>query len=102
MERERLVGHLIDHYIARDKFRHVASRHLQNRGLPSSTAFLFDGEIDQRTVERTGKSLDRCKHDTLDYLHELLHADFALDEDEHLHTDEDIFRFIIEEEEGLA
>lgn len=102
MERERLIGHLIDHYVARDKFRHAAQRHLQHRGLPTSTSFLWDGEVNNRVVENTGDSLDRCKTATLDHLHGLLHEELVLDEDEHLHTDEDIFRFIIEEEEGLA
>lgn len=106
MERTRLIGHLIDHYVARDKFRHQARHLLQQQGLNTSTAHLdtmFNGgDVDQRAVANTGRSLEKCKHDTLDHLHDLLHQEPVLDEAEHLHTDEDIFRFIIEEERDLS
>jgi hypothetical protein len=72
--------------------------------MDTATAFLdnYGGNnpgVNDRTVENTGASLERCKHATLDHLHDLLHKYPVLDQDEHLHTDEDIFRFIIEEDD---
>jgi hypothetical protein len=98
VERTDLIDHLIEHYVARDLFREVAHRQLQARGLPSSTSILRDGEPDHNAVFTTRKSLGRCKPATLEHLHGLLHNEPVLDEAEHLHTDEDIFRFVIEED----
>lgn len=102
MERTRLIGHLIDHYVARDKFRFEARHLLSRQGMNTATAHLdtmFNGgDVDQRAVATAGRSLEKCKHETLDHLHDLLHQEPVLDGDEHVHTDEDTFRFIIEEE----
>lgn len=106
MERERLIGHLLDHYIARDMFRFEARDILQRRGMETACAHLdtsYGSKNPQpaaRVVENTGASLDKCKQATLDHLHALLHEAPVLDKDEHLHTDEDIFRYIIEEEDA--
>ena len=102
MERVRLIEHLLDHYVARDKFRFIAAHHLQQRGMTSSTSFLQDGEVSERAIHTNRESLKKVKHETLDHLHDLLHKELVLDQDEHLHTDEDIFRFIIEEEEDAV
>lgn len=109
MERNRLIEHVIEHYVARDRFRVKAQHLLQRQGLNYSTAFVdtrYQGngitDIDMRVVHRTRESLKKCKHVTLDHLHDLLHADFMLDEDEHVHDGEDLFNFVIQEDADAA
>lgn len=98
MERIRLVEHLIQHYIDRDEFRVRARSQLIASGRESAVSFLdSQGNLHQPTVKETRRSLLASRHETLDYLHGKLHDYPVLDEDEHVHDDDDIFRFVIEE-----
>lgn len=101
MERADLIEHLLEHYVSRDLFRYHASNKLIARGLPYSTSFLaYENSgtpiVSDLAIGRNRKALTNSSNDTLDHIHELLHKDFTLDE--HVHSDGDLFTYVIEED----
>ena len=105
MNDPELVRHVLDHYIARDRFR-AALHDYAARGARVRHAYDWignhphvttNGIRNKEKVHQTRMELMRLKRATLEHLHMLLHAEPMLDEDSHMHIDDDIFRFIIQE-----
>ena len=115
MKDPELVRHVLDHYIARDRFRAAWLDYEQRQnGLSAMrTRILLHsrgggwamthqlvtaaGIREKEAIHIERMKLMRLKRATLEHLHLLLHNEPVLDEDEHFHIDDDTFRYIIRE-----